>query len=226
MNTNNYRYETDEDWEEEPIYVQTVPARSKQYEDEAFWEEMLRKGEYLATAAEQGLSYGWADEMEGAMAGLGYGLGSLNPHWNTRGESFKEAMRRGYVEARDRRRRKLEEAYREMPVAAAAVEIGSSLLAPGIKKVPKYSFFKLHDKARRTNTVVAGALYGAGSSDEGGNNLMFRTALGGFGGLAGHHLGNTILNRYTPYPVRRAGVNWLVSKGGEHMASPYIDEED
>lgn len=217
---NDYDNEMTEDWEDEPVYARRRRRR------ESAWDEAMRKGVYLSTAAQQGLSFGWADELEGAMAGLGYGLGSLNPDWNTRKESFREAARRGYIEARDRRRRKLEEAYREMPLTTAAVEIGSSMLIPGMKKVPRYSFFNLHDKARKVNAVTTGLAYSAGSSEGAFENQLLRTALGGFGGLAGHRLGNTILNRYTPYPIQRGGINWLVDEGVEHMASPYIDEED
>lgn len=42
---------------------------------------VLKKGEQLASAGLNGLSLGFADEMEGVMGGLGYGLASLNPKW-------------------------------------------------------------------------------------------------------------------------------------------------
>ena len=56
-------------------YNQPAATQNHSGESDPSW---LDKAGYAANGAMQGLSFGFADEIEGAMGGLGYGLASLN----------------------------------------------------------------------------------------------------------------------------------------------------
>lgn len=64
-------------------YVQPISSQQPNSQPST-WDNTLRKAEQLTTAALDGLSLGWADELEGAASAVGYGLASLNPQWNNR----------------------------------------------------------------------------------------------------------------------------------------------
>ena len=83
----------------QPNYGQQTSSQQPNSQSST-WDNTLRKAEQLTTAALDGLSLGWADELEGAASTVGYGLASLNPKWNKTNESVWEAMKRGYVRGR------------------------------------------------------------------------------------------------------------------------------
>lgn len=62
-------------------YVQPISSQQPNSQPST-WDNTLRKAEQLTTAALDGLSLGWTDELEGAASAVGYGLASLNPQWN------------------------------------------------------------------------------------------------------------------------------------------------
>lgn len=134
---------------------------------EGMFNKILRNGKYASTAAQQGLSLGWADEIEGAAGGLGYGIGSLNKNWNKTGETFGQAFSRGYEKTRDARRANLEEGYQRNPVLTGAAEITGAIGSPAkfIKTNPLASIKNIKRK-NLLDAVVGGAVYGAGSTNE------------------------------------------------------------
>lgn len=82
------------------------------------------------------LSYGWSDEVEGVLGGVGYAVGSLVPSWNKNNESMSEAFKRGYITHRDEERQKLEQARQNAPVLTAVGEIAGGAVSPFSKLVP------------------------------------------------------------------------------------------
>ena len=95
-------------------YVQPISSQQPNSQPST-WDNTLRKAEQLTTAALDGLSLGWTDELEGAASAVGYGLASLNPQWDKTNESFWDAMKRGYVKGRDNRRQVLAQGLQENP---------------------------------------------------------------------------------------------------------------
>lgn len=182
-------------------------------ETENAFNKVLRYGEYAATAAQQGLSYGWADEAEGVMGGVGYALGSLNPNWNKSGESMSEAYKRGYINARDYRRNVLNEGYEKAPYLTGTMETVGAIAAPG-PKISKSAPLKIQATKARQQAIAGGAAYGAGAGEgdwkQHGENMLW--------GISGGFLGNSISqfsdNNYTRLlasPGAREAINRTTS---------------
>lgn len=107
-------------------YVQPISSQQPNSQPST-WDNTLRKAEQLTTAALDGLSLGWADELEGAASAVGYGLASLNPQWNKTNESFWDAMKRGYVKGRDNRRQVLAQGLQENPTTTTVIDRGQTI---------------------------------------------------------------------------------------------------
>ncbi len=137
-------------------------------ETESMFNKILKKGEYGATGGLQGLSFGWADEAEGAIGGVGYALGSLNPKWNKQKESMSEAFERGYKKYRDNRRSVLEEGYKKAPILTGGMEVSGAIVSP--IKFSKTRASSPAQKLARKNLLDAtssGITYGVGSANGG-----------------------------------------------------------
>lgn len=176
-------------------------------ETENTFNKLLKKGEYASSAAQQGLSLGWADEAEGVMGGLGYGLGSLNKDWNKKGESFSQAYNRGYEKYRDERRNVLSEGYQKEPVLTAGSEIAGSIANP-IKFTGISSKAPLHIMNRKNllDSLANSGVYGMGASKDDTKDYVKNIATGGIGGTAGHIAGNILLGRGRAHPLMRKSV--------------------
>ncbi len=148
---------------------------------------MMDKAVYGSNAALQGLSFGFADELEGVASGLGYGLGSLVPRWNKTGESFSDAFKRGYTQTRDLRRQQLQEGYEKAPFITHGMETIGAVVSP-LNKIGQISEFAPRS-AQLTNGVKkaigGGAAYGLGAGEgdiaDHSKNIAYSTA-GGFMG--------------------------------------------
>lgn len=96
------------------------------------------------------LSYGWSDELEGVIGGVGYAVGSLVPSWNKNNESMSEAFKRGYKIHRDEERQKLEEARQNAPVLTTISEAAGAIASPiGAAKLPNAPYLN----AIKKNTI-------------------------------------------------------------------------
>ena len=115
------------------------------------------------------LSYGWSDEVEGVLGGVGYAVGSLIPSWNKNNESMSEAFKRGYITHRDEERQKLEQARQNAPVLTAVGEIAGGAVSPFSKLVPMSGspYINTTKKIPLKNVVKAGTIYGSGTAEHG-----------------------------------------------------------
>ena len=162
----------------------------------------LDKAVYGANGALQGLSFGFADEIEGVMSGLGYGLASLNSNWNKRGESFGEAFKRGYTQTRDMRRNQLQEGSEKAPVLTRSMEAIGATVSP-LNKIGQVSNFA--PRAVKTargmaKSVAGGAAYGLGAGEGDMREQAKNMTVGGVSGFLGNKLSsgsNTVMNDLT-----------------------------
>lgn len=167
-----------------------------QGETETMFNKILRNGEYASSAAQQGLTLGWADEIEGVAGGAGYGVGSLNKKWNKTGETFGQAFKRGYVKTRDARRTNLEEGYKRNPLLTGGAEVFGAISNPA--KFSKISPLEPIENLKRKNlidAIVGGSFYGAGSTNE---NKDYAKNIGL--GITGNVMGSKIYDQI--------GGNW------------------
>jgi hypothetical protein len=141
--------------------------------------------EAAAAGASQGVSFGFADEIEGGLRAAGAKI--MDPAGPSLGERYDEKV----TAARDR----LDVAAEEHPLAYYGGEIGSSLLLPGglarlgVKSAVKAAAgqgLKATAKAGLKEGAAYGAAYGAGKS-EGGLEDRAAGAIGGaaLGGALG-----------------------------------------
>jgi len=116
----------------------------------------------------QGQTYGWGDEIQGAMGAVGDVVTG-----NADEQSFGEL----YTSYRDSERARIKEFRTNKPMEALSYEIGGAVFSPaGILKAPKLlkelaAAKKLASKAKAGTKVVAasgtaGLVYGAGTTDE------------------------------------------------------------
>ena len=193
---------------------------------EGLSDQLLRYGEYAATGAYQGLSLGWADEIEGALGGLGYALGSLNPEWNKNGESFSEAFKRGYRENRDYRRQKLNEGYKEAPLLTRSAEVAGAVASPvRFFKAPKTAPLGMKAKKELLNDMTAGIMYGMGSGQDTVKDHAAKMAIGGTTSYWGSNLGNQIYGRGA-YPIKRTVNSQLLGSTVDHYYGKLTEDKE
>ncbi|MDY4841055.1 MAG: hypothetical protein SO314_01650 [Alphaproteobacteria bacterium] len=176
---------------------------------ESGWQNIVRNADYMSTAARQGLSYGWSDELEGVMGGVGYALGSLVPSWNKNNESMTEAFKRGYITHRDEERQRLEQARQNAPVLTTVSEAVGAIASPiGAAKLPNAPYINAIKKTPLKKATSYGSFYGTGTAE---NKDTFGETLGNyaenigtsmFGNMAGNHFGEKIFGR-AAFPITR-----------------------
>jgi len=116
----------------------------------------------------QGQTYGWGDEIQGAMGAIGDVV---------TGNSNEQSFNQLYTSYRDSERDKIKEFRTNKPIEALSYEIGGAFLSPaGVLKAPKLlkelaAAKKLSEKAKAGTKVIsasgtAGLVYGAGTTDE------------------------------------------------------------
>ena len=168
-------------------YVQPISSQQPNSQPST-WDNTLRKAEQLTTAALDGLSLGWADELEGAASAVGYGLASLNPQWNKTNESFWDAMKRGHVKGRDNRRQVLAQGLQENPTTTTVTQMAGAYASPikffGYSKTTPLG---IQNKLNNYDAVADGIAYGIGSGQDNWQNYAKQTVIGLVGNLAGNY---------------------------------------
>lgn len=190
---------------------------------------VLKKGEQLASAGLNGLSLGFADEMEGVMGGLGYGLASLNPKWNKSGESFWDAAKRGYADARDNRRNVLAQGQKDMPVAMGIAEAAGSIASNPYGKIleaSKTAPLAMKAAGNFKTGIANGLTYGAGvTEDNTPQEYAKNMALGAAGNMGGNTLSNQLYGR-NAHPLIRGTVQEAISRGLDTLSNTAIPQKD
>lgn len=163
---------------------------------ENLWDKALRHGEYFISAAEQGLSAGMADEIEGITQGLGYTIASLNKNWNKNNETFAEAYQRGYTQGRDYRRNMLAEGKQNAGMLMDGGEMIGAIANP-LSKIAAPS--KLAPVSRQAaynakNAMATGTISGIATVDN-PNATWFDFAGNTAKNIAGNALGNWGTNK-------------------------------
>ena len=185
--------------------AQQQPAQPQ----ESLWQKGVRHADYMSTAARQGLSYGWSDELEGVMGGVGYALGSLVPSWNKNNESMSEAFKRGYITHRDEERQRLEQARQNAPVLTTVSEAVGAIASPiGAAKLPNAPYINAIKKTPLKKATSYGSFYGTGTAENGNTvgetlgNYAENIGTSMFGNMAGNHFGEKIFGR-AAFPITR-----------------------
>ena len=180
------------------------------------WDNALRKAEQMSTGALDGVSLGWADELEGAASAVGYGLASLNPRWNRTNESVWNAMKRGYVQGRDNRRQVLDEGLRENPKATMIAQMAGAFASP-IKffRYSKTAPLSVKGKLDKYNNIANGLAYGAGSGQDNWQNYTQQTGIGIAGNMIGNRASQQAFGRAVG-PLARSFFNTLGVSGLEN----------
>ena len=220
----------------------TAPAQPDN--SNSMFNNVLRKGEQLASAGLNGLTLGFNDEIEGFFGGLGYGMANLGMKGlNKLGfdvkapqESAWEAAQRGYVKARDERREALNNGRQEMPIASAVMEgIGAIASNPYSRVFAASKTAPLAIKAARNGYAAAanGVTYGVGNTEkndplEYANNVVWN----GLGAVGGNKIGNLVYGRGDHSQLGRGLINEItnqsmgVLKDALDFEKPEEDDED
>ena len=188
----------------QPSYGQSISSPQPNSQPST-WDNTLRKAEQLTTAALDGLSLGWADELEGAASAVGYGVASLNPQWNKINESFWDAMKRGYVRGRDNRRKVLAQGLQESPTATTVAQMAGAYASPiNVFRYSKTSPLEVQNKLNQYNAVANGIVYGFGSGQDNWQNYAQQTLSGLVGNLAGNKIATQAFGRAVNPLIRNA----------------------
>lgn len=185
-------------------YVQPISSQQPNSQPST-WDNTLRKAEQLSTAALDGLSLGWADELEGAASAVGYGLASLNPQWNKTNESFWDAMKRGYVKGRDNRRQVLAQGLQENPTTTTVTQMAGAYASPikffGYSKTTPLG---IQNKLNNYDAVANGIIYGIGSGQDNWQNYAQQIGIGLVGNFAGNRFAAQAFGRAVNPLIRNA----------------------
>ena len=199
----------------QPSYGQSISSPQPNSQPST-WDNTLRKAEQLTTAALDGLSLGWADELEGAASAVGYGLASLNPKWNKTNESVWDAMKRGYVRGRDNRRQVLAQGLQENPTATTVAQIAGAYASPiNVFRYSKTSPLEVQNKLNQYNAVANGIVYGLGSGQDNWQNYAQQVGIGLVGNLGGNWIANRAFGRAAS-PTIRQGLSLVNSEVTEY----------
>ena len=190
---------------------------------------VLKKGEQLASAGLNGLSLGFTDEMEGVMGGLGYSLASLNPKWNKSEESFWDAAKRGYADARDNRRNVIAQGQKDMPVAMGIAEAAGSVASNPYGKilgVSKTAPLAMKATGNFKTGIANGLTYGVGvTEDNTPQEYAKNMALGAAGNMTGNTLSNQLYGR-NAHPLIRGTVQEATSRGLDALSNIITPQKD
>ena len=188
----------------QPSYGQSISSPQPNSQPST-WDNTLRKAEQLTTAALDGLSLGWADELEGAASAVGYGLASLNPKWNKTNESVWDAMKRGYVQGRDNRRQVLAQGLQESPTVTTVAQMAGAYASPiNLFRYSKTAPLEVQNKLNNHNAVANGIVYGFGSGQDNWQNYAQQIGIGVGGNLGGNWLTNQAVGRAASPFIRNA----------------------
>ena len=199
----------------QPSYGQQTSSQQPNSQSST-WDNTLRKAEQLTTAALDGLSLGWADELEGAASAVGYGLASLNPKWNKTNESVWDAMKRGYVQGRDNRRQVLAQGLQESPTVTTVAQMAGAYASPiNLFRYSKTAPLEVQNKLNQYNAVANGIAYGIGSGQDNWQNYAQQTLSGLIGNLAGNRFATQALGRAAS-PLARNAFSTISGEATEY----------
>lgn len=185
-------------------YVQPISSQQPNSQPST-WDNTLRKAEQLTTAALDGLSLGWTDELEGAASAVGYGLASLNPQWDKTNESFWDAMKRGYVKGRDNRRQVLAQGLQENPTTTTITQMAGAYASPiNLFKYSKTAPLGIQNKLNNYDAVANGIIYGIGSGQDNWQNYAQQIGIGLVGNFAGNRFAAQAFGRAVNPLIRNA----------------------
>ena len=188
----------------QPSHKQPISSQQPNSQSST-WDNTLRKAEQLTTAALDGLSLGWADELEGAASAVGYGLASLNPKWNKTNESVWDAMKRGYVQGRDNRRQVLAQGLQENPTATTVAQMAGAYASPiKLFRYSKTAPLGVKNKLNKYDAATNGIIYGIGSGQDNWQNYAQHTLSGLVGNLAGNKIATQAFGRAASPLIRDA----------------------
>lgn len=212
-------------------YDENLHKDEKPQQNGAFG-NILKKGEQLASAGLNGLTLGFADEMEGIMSGLGYGLASLNPKWNKSGESFMDVAKRGYADARDNRRNVFTQGQEDMPVAMGIAEAAGSIASNPYGKIlgaSKTVPLAMKAAGNFKTGIANGLTYGAGVTEENTpQDYAKNMSLGAAGNTGGNKLSNQLYG-INANPLIRGVIQEATSQGLDVLSNattPQKDDDD
>ncbi len=161
----------------------------------------LRTAEQMSAAAMDGLSLGLSDEINGAMNAVGYGLASLVPSWNKRGESFSEAMKRGYAKGSNEMRQTLEQGLEENPKLVGSMQVVGAMASPvnHVNVFGKVPGLTQVGKALQRPTV-SGTVAGAATAEGGIKDRLYGATIGYFNGMISNNMATPISRnlKYSP----------------------------
>ena len=198
---------------------------------ESGWQNIVRNADYMSTAARQGLSYGWSDELEGVIGGIGYAAGSLVPSWNKNNESMSEAFKRGYITHRDEERQRLEQARQNAPVLTTVSEAVGAIASPiGAAKLPNAPYINAIKKTPLKKATSYGSFYGTGTAENGNTvgetlgNYAENMGLGVISGGVGNWAGSQFFGR-SYFPILRNGYEQVSDIGLKQVYNYFRDKK-
>lgn len=184
----------------------------------------VSKGSAALTGAEQGLTFGFSDELNGGLEALGQGLGfkgAGGPIKDITTQSPNgldwEAAKKAYIDRRDSERQKIQDAQDQHGGYYTAGQLGAGLLAPGaaVKSI----------KGAATLGAGLGGLSALGSSNSDLGSLdEAKDVAGGaaIGGVLGAG-GQSIVNKLTPEALKESAASSAVKAlGGKPYAGKMI----
>ena len=199
----------------QPNYGQQTPSQQPNSQTST-WDNTLRKAEQLTTAALDGLSLGWADELEGAASAVGYGLASPNPKWNKTNESVWDAMKRGYVQGRDNRRQVLAQGLQENPTATTVAQMAGAYASPiKLFRYSKTAPLGVKNKLNKYNAAANGIIYGFGSGQDNWQNYAQQSVIGVGGNLLGNRFATQAFGR-AANPLARNAFSTIGGQATEY----------
>lgn len=180
-----------------------------QGETESAFNKILRHGEYASSAAQQGLSLGWADEAEGLIGGMVYGTGDAI----TKKGNFIDGYKRGYDKYSGERLKILQEGYEKAPVLTSASEIAGAIGSPvRLAPVSKAAPLKVVKRKNLLDALGSGMLYGAGVSKHDPKDYSKNVGLGIAGNTGGYYAGKTLFGGGLNRPIARGVTSTMLNQ--------------
>ncbi len=175
-----------------------------------FWQNGLKTAEQVTRGLIDGVSLGWADELNGVTTGLGYGLGSLNSSWNKSGESFSDAFTRGYTQGRDNRRDVLSQGLQQHPAMVGAAQMTGAIASPTnhVNMLGGISGLQGVGKALN-NSLVSGGIAGLGTAEGNAMQQGINTVAGISYGAMSNKIAQTVGNNISYSPQNYTNGNLI-----------------
>jgi len=154
---------------------------------------LLDKANCARDGVLQGVTFGWADEIEGGIGGAVYAaMAALDGR-----EKPWDAAQRGYTEMRDKRRENLEWCYEKEDWITGGAEFVGAMATPirFAKEAAKTAPLKVKSKQISKDATLGGIAYGLGVSEKDLENYIKNVFYGTVGAASGNLLANQLLGR-------------------------------